>query len=670
MSSSCSRPTRRGLRESFDSPGPRLRGCGFVGHRFIDFVAEEDRALVEALLGKLLARSSAPSEAFEFRIRHDDGRLLHTECLFTNLLDNPAVGGIVVNVRDVTERKQFEEQLSYQAFHDPITDLANSALFRDRVEHALSRRGEASRSLAVLFLDLDDFKAINDTFGHDIGDQVLQTISARLRSALREGDTAARLGGDEFAVLLEDVTRKAEISLIVARLLEIISAPLWLDGRELSVECSIGIAGAHSPAETGKSTTVDELLRTADVAMYQAKAAGGNTFRHFTSEMHETAVTELALRADLKAAIAAHDLTLAYQPIFDLETDQIRGYEALLRWEHPERGSISPATFIPAAEDSGLIVALGRWVLERACADAVAFQGDDSDAGSQDRVVSINISAQQLARVELIEEVRTALHSSGLDARCLMLEITESVMIDDVELAIERLGALRELGVQIAIDDFGTGYSSLSYILQLPLDVLKIDRRFIESVDSDGRESKLTEAIIGLTGRLGLRCIAEGVERPEQHERLKEFGCDYAQGFLLARPMSADLLRELLSADLPKLVEVGSAVARTVASMLSPIADSQHKSSPAPISFHRGAGLRAGNHYQGGSRMSTTATRIGQSTWSASPRRIRTARSSSTSRSASRSAPTSRSGTCTGGSRSTRPRERPGSRSRHRHRPA
>jgi diguanylate cyclase (GGDEF)-like protein/PAS domain S-box-containing protein len=526
----------------------------FVGRRFLDDVPEEDRTLVESALGGLLARTSRPSEPFEFRIRHRDGRLLHTECLFTNLLEDAAVGGIVVNLRDVSERKRFEEQLTYQAFHDPVTDLANRALFRDRVEHALRRRRQDGRSLAVLFLDLDDFKIINDTFGHDAGDRVLQTISSRIRSALRGGDTAARLGGDEFAVLLADVTHETGVSEIVARLLEIVSAPLRLEGREVCVECSVGAAVVRSTGDTGPATAVDELLRNADVAMYQAKAADGSTFRYFKPEMHEIVVAQLALRADLKTAIAANELTLAYQPIFDLGSGEITGYEALLRWQHAERGNVPPAIFIPAAEESGLIIPLGGWVLERACRDAMAFQRGDPSA--QHRVVSVNISAQQLARVEIVDEVRSALRSSGLDPRCLMLEITESLMISDVELVIERLGALRKLGVRIAIDDFGTAYSSLNYILQLPIDVLKIDKRFIDSVDRDDQESRLTAAMIGLARVLDLRCVAEGVERPGQRERLEELGCDYAQGFLLGRPMNADALQELLSATVPTVVAV------------------------------------------------------------------------------------------------------------------
>ena len=527
----------------------------FVGERLLGYVAQADQALFQPALMVLLTLASETTQAFEFRIRHSDGRLLHTECLITNLLDEAAVGGIVVNLRDITERKQFEEQLTYQAFHDPVTDLANRALFRDRVEHALSRRRDERRTLAVLFLDLDDFKAVNDTFGHAGGDRLLQAVSSRLRSALRVSDTVARLGGDEFAILLEDVESETAVSELVEGLLEVIGAPLTLDDREVSVQCSIGIAVAGSTSEIGSASRVDELLRNADVAMYQAKAAEGDSYRHFKPEMQDVVVKALALRADLKAAIAAQELTLAYQPIIDLRTGAISACEALLRWEHPVRGTVSPATFIPVAEDSGLIVALGRWVLERACEDAVSFQ--QAGAPGQRLAVSVNISARQLHRMEIVEEVHEALRSSGLDPGCLVLEITESLLIDDVELAIERLTALRALGVRVAVDDFGTGYSSLNYIRRLPIDFLKIDKQFIDSVDADNRDGKLTAAIIGLAGVLELQCVAEGVERPAQHDRLKELGCDYAQGFLLARPMTADALRELLGATAPALVAAG-----------------------------------------------------------------------------------------------------------------
>ena len=517
----------------------------FTGRRLLDYLAGPDRTLFEPALAMLLGSPSDTSQAFEFRIRHSDGRMLQTECLITNLLDNAAVAGIVVNLRDITERKRFEEQLTYQAFHDPVTNLANRALFHDRVGHALTRRRTNDQPIGVLFLDLDDFKTVNDTVGHADGDRVLQIISSRLRSALRVGDTVARLGGDEFAILLEDVAHEAAVTEIVEKLLEVIRAPLMIDDREVSVQCSIGIAVAESAVDTGGAVMADELLRDADVAMYQAKAARGNTYRHFKPAMHDVIVEQVALRAELRTAIAAEELTLAYQPIFDLQTLEISGYEALLRWEHAERGTLPPLTFIPVAEDSGLIIPLGRWVLDRACEDAVAFQ--QADVHEQQRFVAVNISARQLQRMEIVDEVRAALRSSGLDPSRLLLEITESVMIDDVELAIERLGALRELGVRIAVDDFGTGQSSLSYIRRLPIDILKIDKRFIDSVDADDTDGKLTAAIIGLARLLGLDCVAEGVERPAQHERLKELGCEYAQGFLLARPMTAAALSERLS---------------------------------------------------------------------------------------------------------------------------
>jgi diguanylate cyclase (GGDEF)-like protein/PAS domain S-box-containing protein len=527
----------------------------FVGRPLLDHVVEEDRPLVEPALAGLLQRSSEASEALRFRMSHADGRVLYTECRVTNLLKNAAVGGIVVNLRDITERRQFEEQLSYQAFHDPVTDLANRALFRDRVEHALIRRRGEHRLLAVLFLDLDDFKAINDTFGHALGDRLLQTVSARLRSGLRVGDTVARLGGDEFAVLLEDIADETAVSEVVEHLLAVIRAPLSLDDRELTVQCSIGIAVARMASATEGVTTVDELLRNADVAMDQAKTGDGNTYRHYKLEMHETVARQLALRADLTAAVANEELTLAYQPIFELATGEIVGYEALLRWEHARRGTVSPAIFIPVAESSGLIIPLGRWVLDHACHDAVSFER--ADRGADRRTVSVNVSARQLQRVEIVDDVRDALLTSGLRPDRLVLEITESLLIDDIELAITRLESLRALGVRVAVDDFGKGYSSLSYINRLPIDYLKIDKQFIDSVDADTKQGKLTAAIIGLSRVLGLGCVAEGVERPAQQDRLKELGCDYAQGFLLARPMTPPALVELLGTIVPDLVKAG-----------------------------------------------------------------------------------------------------------------
>jgi diguanylate cyclase (GGDEF)-like protein len=338
----------------------------------------------------------------------------------TNLIDEGAVGGIVVNLRDVTERKQFEEQLTHRAFHDPVTDLANRALFRDRVGHALSRRRDHRQRLAVLFLDLDGFKNVNDTFGHATGDRLLQAVSARIGLTLRAGDTAARLGGDEFGILLEDIEHETQVSEIVEHLLEVIKTARSLNGNDVSVAGSIGIAVARSSGDEEAVMTVDELLRNADVAMYEAKSAGGDTYRYFNPEMHASVLEAVALRAELKRAIEDDELTLAYQPIFDLRTEAIAGYEALLRWERTTRGAVSPATFIPVAEDSGLIVPLGRWVLGRACRDAVDFQ--QATPGAEPRTVAVNVSARQLQRVEIVDEVRDALRTSGLEPSCLLLE--------------------------------------------------------------------------------------------------------------------------------------------------------------------------------------------------------------------------------------------------------
>ncbi len=515
-----------------------------LGTRLSDYIPEEDHDLFRHALVDVLSGVSGTSKALEFRVCHRDGRQLHAEGHVTNLIANSAVGGIVVNLRDVTERTQFEEQLTHQAFHDPVTNLANGALFLDRVGHALGRRRDHSRPLAVLFLDLDDFKGVNDTFGHVEGDRLLRTISGRIAPALRSGDTVARLGGDEFAILLEDVEHETSISQIVERLLEAIKMPSSMEDREVTVRCSIGIAVARSGSDREIVTTVDELLRNADVAMYQAKAAGGDTYRYFNPEMHASVVEALELRAELKAAVEAEELTIAYQPIFALRTGEISGYEALLRWDHPRRGNVSPATFIPIAEGSGLIVPLGRWVLERACRDAVGFQ--QATPGAKPRTVAVNVSARQMQRVEIVDEVRDALRSSGLEPSCLVLEITESLMISDADLAIERLEALRKLGVRVALDDFGTGFSSLNYIRRLPINILKIDKHFIDSVDGHDKDSELTAAIVDLARVMDLDCVAEGVERPEQRDRLTQLGCGYAQGFLLARPMTPAALQELL----------------------------------------------------------------------------------------------------------------------------
>jgi diguanylate cyclase (GGDEF)-like protein/PAS domain S-box-containing protein len=524
------------------SAWPRLgyRPDELSGRPLLNLVYEDDRLRARPALSGLLTRSSGDSESLEFRIRHRDGRWIHVECLVTNLLEDDAVAGVVVNLRDITERKRFEEQLSHQAFHDRLTNLANRSLFRDRVKHALSKRRDPDLDTAVLFIDLDDFKAVNDTFGHECGDHLLRETAQRLQLSLRAGDSVARLGGDEFGILLEDVESPAVISDIVGRLLEVVRAPMSLEGREMTTECSIGVRIA---AGRDAAPSAEDLLRDADVAMYEAKRAGGNAHRNFEPAMQATVANQLELRAALRVAVESEQLTLAYQPIFDLRTGAIDGYEALLRWDGSSRGPVSPGSFVPIAEESGLIVPLGRWALGQACRDAVALAR--AHPGSEHRSVAVNVSARQLQRPEIVAEVEVALSSSGLRPESLILEITESLMIDDIALTIERLTALRRLGLRIALDDFGTGYSSLNYIRRLPIDILKIDKRFIDNVDS-GDDVDLTATILDMARVLNLRTVAEGIERPEQRERLLRLGCDFGQGFLLAKPMSLDELHELV----------------------------------------------------------------------------------------------------------------------------
>ena len=513
-----------------------------TGRRLSELIGDSDCPLVLNAIAGLTAGAVVSSKLLEFRIRSPDHEWLQAETFVTNLIETPAVGGIVMNLRDITERKQFEEQLTHQAFHDPVTGLANRALFRNRVEHALRRRREGNLPIAILFLDLDDFKTVNDTFGHLVGDELLRGIGARVDESLRAGDTAARLGGDEFAILLEDVEDDASVASVASRLLEVVNAPFVLDGKHVSVQASIGIALASDSVDA--EITVEDLLGNADIAMYKAKGNGKGDFAFFASEMRSTVVERLELRAELKAAIENDGLTVAYQQIVSIETGAITGLEALLRWKSPHRGNVSPATFIPIAEETGLIVPLGRWVLDRACRDAVALKR--RYAFPDDFVVSVNVSARQLQRPEIVDDVRDALETSGLEPESLMLEITESMMMKNMELAVERLTALRDLGVKIALDDFGTGYSSLNHIRLLPINMLKIDKSFISDIHCDHNEETLTTTIVELARALNLISIAEGVENREQLAKLAELGCLYAQGYLFSPPIPLDALEELL----------------------------------------------------------------------------------------------------------------------------
>ncbi|MDQ4109179.1 MAG: EAL domain-containing protein [Actinomycetota bacterium] len=491
------------------------------------------------------SEGATSTSLIESRMRHRDDFWLHIETLRTDLMHDPNVKGIVLNSRDVSERKAFEEQLSHQAFHDSITGLANRALFRDRVEHALERLTRDADPVSVLFMDLDDFKTINDSLGHAAGDRLLGEVGERLRTCLRTPDTAARLGGDEFAILLEDGGESVGAAEVAGRILKALDGPFLLDGKEVFVRASIGIASSGVNRAIGPEGA-EELLRNADVAMYIAKEAGKNRYQIFEPEMHDTALRRLELKADLQRAVEKSEFVLHYQPVIRLETGEIEGFEALIRWNHPSRGLVPPLDFIPLAEETGLIVQIGTWVLSEACRQAVAIQGPSSEA--KPLQMAVNLSARQLQRPEIVREIAQVLLDSGLPPECLVLEITESVMMQDMVLSNERLTQLRQLGVKLAVDDFGTGYSSLNYIRRFPVDILKVDKSFVDGVNEEGEESALTAAIIELAGILNLRPVAEGIERADQLEKLLELHCELGQGFYFSQPLPIEGVEELLRA--------------------------------------------------------------------------------------------------------------------------
>jgi diguanylate cyclase (GGDEF)-like protein len=462
--------------------------------------------------------------------------------LRTALLHDPNVKGIVLNTRDISERKEFEEQLSHQAFHDSVTNLANRALFHDRVTHALERQQRDHKPVAVLFMDLDDFKTINDSLGHAAGDQLLAEVGERVRSALRAADTAARLGGDEFAILLEDGGEGIQAVDVADRIMQSLEAPFPLEGKEVFMRASIGIAVAEDVREGGEDA-VEEILRNADVAMYMAKENGKGRYQVFEPAMHETALRRLELKADLQRAVEHGEFILHYQPVIELESGRITGVEALIRWIHPSRGMVPPLEFIPLAEETGLIVTIGRWVLQEACMYAKDLQ--ERYPMDPPFHMAVNLSARQLQRPEIVDEVREILLETGLEPSSLILEITESVMMSNMELSIERLGELKGLGVLLAVDDFGTGYSSLSYLMSLPVDVLKLDRAFV-APDLEHRKYAITGAVLQLAAVLDLVTIAEGVEEEAQAQALTRLGCPLAQGYLYSSPVPAAAIDALL----------------------------------------------------------------------------------------------------------------------------
>jgi diguanylate cyclase (GGDEF)-like protein len=447
---------------------------------------------------------------------------------------------------EVKERKRAERQLAHQALHDGLTGLPNRSLLLDRVEHALERSNRNSSLVAVLFLDIDNFKLINDSLGHHVGDQLLTRVAARLGTVVRRADTAARLGGetvarlggDEFVVLCEDLEGEQDAIRIAERVRAELAAPLLLDDSELSITASIGIA-----VTCGDGASPDSLIRDADVAMYRAKERGRDRYELFDEGMRARVLRRLQVENDLRRAIERDELRVFYQPIVSLPSGDVVGVETLVRWQHPEQGLIPPVEFIPLAEESGLIVTIGRWVLEEACRQSAHWQEAHPDWPPLK--VSVNVSARQLGG-ELAETVAAVLEATGADPDRLALEITESLLMGHTDATMDLLRSLRELGVQVALDDFGTGYSSLSYLQRFPLDVLKLDRSFVSRLDSEASDLKIVAATIDMAQALDMRVIAEGVETPEQLGHLCALDCDFAQGYYFARPQPAAAITELL----------------------------------------------------------------------------------------------------------------------------
>ena len=512
-----------------------------TGRRFEELLDPSDGDRVREMLVDVAALAREQPEVVQCTLVHSDGTPHQFELNCTNLLGDEHVGGIVLNCRDISERKAFEEQLTHQAFHDPVTGLANRALFAERVRHVIARTRREHQSVAVVFLDLDDFKTINDSLGHAAGDEVLVEVAKRLATSVRASDTAARFGGDEFALLLEDIDGVQEAADTADRVLETLALPLRVAHKELTLRCSIGI----SVVSDGSPAGAEELIRDADAAMYRAKRDGKGSYRLFEPEMHEGVLARLELRTDLQRAIATEQLALHYQPVVRIQDGSISGVEALLRWRHPERGMIPPDQFIPLAEETGLIVPIGRWVLREGCRHARRMR--DTLPGGETLTMSINLSVKQLQHSDVIADVHDAIEEAGIEPSALTLEITETVLMADTDLAVTRLRELKALGVNLALDDFGTGYSSLSYLSRFPVDILKMDRSFLTG-GATPEMSELASAVLALGTTLKLDVVAEGIEQPEQWTSLRDLGCEFGQGFFFARPMDAEAALEHLAA--------------------------------------------------------------------------------------------------------------------------
>jgi diguanylate cyclase (GGDEF)-like protein/PAS domain S-box-containing protein len=481
-----------------------------------------------------LASESVDAAGRTFRHRKADGSAIDV-AIFSRLFAWDAVPAALIAAVDITERKRAEARVAFMAHHDALTSLPNRVLLRARMEEVLGRARRSGLGVATLCIDLDDFKVVNDTLGHPFGDLLLQEVAARLRSTLGENDMVARLGGDEFAVLRADVEVPAEVGALAERIVDVVSAPYSLDGHQVTIGASVGIAFAPVDADDA-----DRLLKNADMALYRAKSDGKGACRFFEAEMDARLQARRRLEIDLRNAVALEALEVHYQPLIALDRGSVSGFEALLRWQHPEHGMVSPSEFVPVAEETGLIGAIGAFVLRRACADAAKWP--------EAVTVAVNLSPLQFRTGNLLQTVRDALERSGLPARRLELEITETLLLDKSDHVLATLHALRALGVRISMDDFGTGYSSLSYLRSFPFDKLKIDRSFVRDLGSNADSQAIVRAIIGLGESLGITITAEGVETEADLACLEEEGCKEAQGFLFSRARPQAEVLDMLAA--------------------------------------------------------------------------------------------------------------------------
>jgi diguanylate cyclase (GGDEF)-like protein/PAS domain S-box-containing protein len=473
-------------------------------------------------------------------IRHD-GLVVPMQAQLIHHVDTRGDAAFISAVlRDLSDRKRIESQLAHQATHDPLTGLPNRALLIERLTRALERARRHNTRVAVLFLDLDHFKVVNDSLGHEAGDQVLIALAARLRRSLRPGDTVARFGGDEFVVLCADLVHHLDAAAVAERMRAVVSGPLPVGDSEVFVGVSAGIV-----LTDGETSDPGALIRDADAAMYRAKERGRSRFEIFDHAMRTEAVDRLDTESSLRRAEERGELQVRYQPIVSLKSGTVVGVEALLRWEHPERGLLGPQEFIGVAEETGLIVPMGAWVLERACHQVTRWHAALPDL--EPLHISVNLSGRQLGHPTLAADVEAILTETGIAPGSVELEITESVLVDDIEASSETLRALKALGVKLVVDDFGTGYSSFSYLRRFPVDVLKVDRSFVADLGASPDDAAIVTAIVSLAHTLGLQAVAEGVERPEQLAELRRVGCDLAQGYLFSRPGTGDDIQTLLA---------------------------------------------------------------------------------------------------------------------------